>query len=607
MVAAHHRLQRRQLDATAARWCPTRAPTSVVIEWDEFDWCTPALRPHDLRRPQALRGICGAEHLSRITTTSPDGDGDRRRGPDRAVHRRRLPSLRLRRAEPWRRSSRSTSTTAWLRHRLPRLDPVRDRVEVLAVERLRAACPARPGPSTPRSTRDGERRPRGLRRPTRPRGGLVDPCRSHVEYGVYRRLRPTAVPVARALWFEDDPAWQPDGRPAYVRAKVEGDWRLPFLASPDPADDERRIEAAKEHLAKLAVVHTIDWRALGFDELFPVPDGPADVVPNLVRLFLAASRTCSTSRARCWPRGVEWLLATAPTAPCVTFCKGTNGHGEEVWRDGRIVAMSDWELACIAEPGVRPRPGAGDGADHRAGRPPHLGLARGAGLLRAVQRHPGHPRAGRPTTGASTPCRCSCSPITPAATSTRAATALARFAWTSTEMQYQAELRFAVAGGFAPGAPPDDAARRRRRAGLPDRHVRAVIARTSRRLRRQPLPHGGPGAAVGAGPRRPRGPGPATTTTPSCGSCSNGCGPTSMRRRSARSRPLSPKGPRPGGYVAVTELQREALVLRQALVACIEVLPDRDAPARAAIRRYLTHQLERQRPWLVDAFTGPRR
>ena len=62
--------------------------------------------------------------------------------------------------------------------------------------------------------------------------------------------------MARALWFEDDPAWQPDGRPAYVRAKVDGDWRLPFLASQDPADDERRIEAAKEHLAKLALIHT---------------------------------------------------------------------------------------------------------------------------------------------------------------------------------------------------------------------------------------------------------------------------------------------------------------------------------------------------------------
>ena len=62
-----------------------------------------------------------------------------------------------------------------------------------------------------------------------------------------------------------------------------------------------------------------------------------------------------------------------------------------------------------------------------------------------------------------------------------------------------------------------------------------------------------------------------------------------------------------GGYVAVDELQRHAMALRQALVVCIEALPDRDASARDAIRQYLAHQLERQRPWLIDAFTGPRR
>jgi aminoglycoside phosphotransferase (APT) family kinase protein len=34
----------------------------------------------------------------------------------------------------------------------------------------------------------------------------------------------------------------------------------------------------------------------------------------------------------------------------VRLCKGTNGHGEEVWRAGRIVALSDWELAAIGDP-----------------------------------------------------------------------------------------------------------------------------------------------------------------------------------------------------------------------------------------------------------------
>jgi aminoglycoside phosphotransferase (APT) family kinase protein len=48
---------------------------------------------------------------------------------------------------------------------------------------------------------------------------------------------------------------------------------------------------------------------------------------------------------------LEWLRDNAPTdAPRISLCKGTNGLGEEVWRDGTIVAMSDWEEACLCDP-----------------------------------------------------------------------------------------------------------------------------------------------------------------------------------------------------------------------------------------------------------------
>ena len=32
--------------------------------------------------------------------------------------------------------------------------------------------------------------------------------------------------------------------------------------------------------------------------------------------------------------------------------KGNNGIGEEIWKDGRIVALSDWELAAIGDPSL---------------------------------------------------------------------------------------------------------------------------------------------------------------------------------------------------------------------------------------------------------------
>ncbi|NKQ57070.1 hypothetical protein HFP15_29790 [Amycolatopsis sp. K13G38] len=59
--------------------------------------------------------------------------------------------------------------------------------------------------------------------------------------------------------------------------------------------------------------------------------------------------------------------------------------------------------------------------------------------------------------------------------------------------------------------------------------------------------------------------------------------------------------------VAVTRLQDEAIRLRRGLVVLIEALPDPAHPARAAGRAYLSHQLERERLWQVDAFDGPRR
>lgn len=61
------------------------------------------------------------------------------------------------------------------------------------------------------------------------------------------------------------------------------------------------------------------------------------------------------------------------------------------------------------------------------------------------------------------------------------------------------------------------------------------------------------------------------------------------------------------GCPALDDLQAEALVLREALSQCIEALPDRDGEQRRAVRGYLQRHLERQMPWTVTAFTGPRR
>lgn len=171
------------------------------------------------------------------------------------------------------------------------------------------------------------------------------------EYEVYRRLDGSRVPVARALWYEDDPALMPDGRPAYVRELVDGDWRLPALDNHAPVGDAERIRLSKEHLDKLVLVHAVDWQAMGFGELLSVPTSPGDCALDLIDDCLVRLAGYDIEPSPVLAEAVASLRARRPRdCERIVLCKGTNGLGEEVWRDGRIVALSDWEMAILGDP-----------------------------------------------------------------------------------------------------------------------------------------------------------------------------------------------------------------------------------------------------------------
>lgn len=168
------------------------------------------------------------------------------------------------------------------------------------------------------------------------------------EYRMYELLGHTDVPVAPVLWWEDDPAWAP--RPFYVREQIEGSWEVPHFTDPDPQYDALRIAISKEHMRKLAIVHNVDWREHGFDTLLTVPASEEACAATFLDGLVAQ---LEDYRREPMPVVVEALVTlrrNAPVAPRISLCKGTNGLGEEVFRDGVIVAMSDWEESSIGDP-----------------------------------------------------------------------------------------------------------------------------------------------------------------------------------------------------------------------------------------------------------------
>jgi len=181
--------------------------------------------------------------------------------------------------------------------------------------------------------------------------GSFTPTSLRFEYEVYRRLAASPVPTAQPLWYEDDPELLVDGREYYVRDHVEGSWEVAHLTDPDPRYDELRIAASKEHMQKLALVHTCDWEALRFGEIMAVPPTPAASAETMIDRLAELLASFQIEAFPAVTEGLEVLRGEAPTdVPRVSLLKGTNGIGEEVWRDGKIVAMSDWELACLGDP-----------------------------------------------------------------------------------------------------------------------------------------------------------------------------------------------------------------------------------------------------------------
>lgn len=135
-----------------------------------------------------------------------------------------------------------TRARACLRHRFPHAADL----EVVELERYPAGVSRETWFARLRTSADGV--PPGVVIRRNLRGGSVDATPLRCEFETYRRPAPSSVPVARVLWYEDEPErWLP-GPEFYVRELVEGAWEIPHLDDPDPLYDDLRIELSKEHL-----------------------------------------------------------------------------------------------------------------------------------------------------------------------------------------------------------------------------------------------------------------------------------------------------------------------------------------------------------------------
>ncbi|HZR81041.1 MAG TPA: phosphotransferase family protein [Candidatus Binatia bacterium] len=187
----------------------------------------------------------------------------------------------------------------------------------------------------------------------RPKGQIFPEYDLGRQYDVMRRLAATDVPVPRMRWFEESDAVL--GASFYVMDRIEG------VVPPDnppyhvagvctEMSPESREALWWDGLDKLARVHKLDWRALGFDYLDSRQWGrtPLEQQLNYYEHFLRWAWG-ERPHPTCTP-ALAWLREHMPANEPVGLCWGDSRIGNQMFRDDRCVAVLDWEMVWLGNP-----------------------------------------------------------------------------------------------------------------------------------------------------------------------------------------------------------------------------------------------------------------
>jgi aminoglycoside phosphotransferase (APT) family kinase protein len=172
------------------------------------------------------------------------------------------------------------------------------------------------------------------------------------EADVYKLLDGTDVPMQTMLWHQEAGSEWLGGREFFVRDWMDGDVNPEHLEDPDPQFDGLREAVVREHVERLAQIHGLDWKAMGFDRIANyVPSGVDDAAEVELDWHLEHILNHGVEP---YPAVVEAMLTLRRQLPSpsarVVIRKENNGIGEEIWRGTDIVAMSDWETASLGAP-----------------------------------------------------------------------------------------------------------------------------------------------------------------------------------------------------------------------------------------------------------------
>jgi aminoglycoside phosphotransferase (APT) family kinase protein len=177
------------------------------------------------------------------------------------------------------------------------------------------------------------------------------------QFDVMARLAGSGVPVPTMRWLERDPAVL--GSAFYVMDAVDGEVpsEVPsyhVFGWVHDAPPERRARVWWNGLEMLARIHALDWRGLGLGFLVApgsAPDGGDAMARQLDYWSRYLALVCDEGPPQpTLDASLAWLRTNAFTPRRASLCWGDSRLPNLMFRDDRVAAVLDWEMAFVGDP-----------------------------------------------------------------------------------------------------------------------------------------------------------------------------------------------------------------------------------------------------------------
>ncbi len=168
------------------------------------------------------------------------------------------------------------------------------------------------------------------------------------EYRLLEKISDEPIPLPKLHGYEPSPEYL--GTPFYVMDHVEG--RVPQEVYPmagwlhDATPDER-AHVWWSGLTELTKPHLVDWEGKGLEF---VNGGRSPGLGGELEYWSAYVDFVGRPVHPAAERALRYLLRERPSGTKLALCWGDSRLGNQMFRDGRCVALLDWEMACVSDP-----------------------------------------------------------------------------------------------------------------------------------------------------------------------------------------------------------------------------------------------------------------